>query len=98
MIAKGEVFRFSIPIEGNNLTFSIASGALPTGLTFDEKTGVISGTPTETVISHSVSFDVSSEGRRESFTLELTIQTRLTSFKYPVRLFSKDVPLPSFLQ
>ena len=83
VIAKGEVFRFSIPIEGNNLTFSIASGALPTGLTFDEKTGVISGTPTETVISHSVSFDVSSEGRRESFTLELTIQTRLTSFKYP---------------
>ena len=83
LLEKGEPFQFPIPLEGSDLTFTIVSGTLPAGLTLDETTGIISGTPTESVTSRSVSFLASSEQSRQSFTLEITIQSKITSFKYP---------------
>ncbi|HTY92737.1 MAG TPA: putative Ig domain-containing protein, partial [Steroidobacteraceae bacterium] len=44
------------------LSWSILSGALPTGLSLNQSTGVISGTPTVSVSNSSITFQVQDSG------------------------------------
>ena len=50
VIAPGQIYTTTVAAQGGNpgstFTFSVSSGTLPTGLTLNPATGVISGTPT----------------------------------------------------
>ena len=50
----GELFSVTPTYDGSSSTFSISSGSLPSGLTLNPETGVISGTPVAYVIDRSV--------------------------------------------
>ena len=50
----GELFSVTPTYDGSVNTFSISSGSLPAGLSINESTGVISGTPSATVTNHAV--------------------------------------------
>ena len=60
---------------GDELSFSITNGTLPTGLTFNEKTGEISGIPTRHVVNIMIEVtatnQVGSTQTYVSFTVEL---------------------------
>jgi Putative Ig domain. len=54
--------------------YSIASGALPTGLTLNGATGVIAGTPTETVAAKAVSIQATDDfGNTKTVAYTITI-------------------------
>ena len=103
-LAKDESVSISPTINGSEPLFSITSGSLPIGLSLNPSTGVIDGTPSEFVLSQSVTIKASNEVSNDlSFSLSFTVLTRLTSFSYPKNYYalSKDNPvsikLTSFL-
>ncbi|KNB46235.1 hypothetical protein JH06_5775 [Blastocystis sp. subtype 4] len=83
VLAKDQSFSVTPIVDGDDLSFSITSGALPTGLTLNESTGVISGIPSQSVISQSVTIKVSNEVSDRSFSLSFTVLTPISSFSYP---------------
>jgi len=67
----GEAYSEALTADGTEpITWSIRGGALPDGLTLDETTGKISGTPTA---AGTASFTVKAENRAGSDTKELSI-------------------------
>ena len=54
IITRDVSFTLTPTYVGDTVTFSISSGSLPTGLTLNPETGVISGTPVAYVIDRSV--------------------------------------------
>jgi len=49
---KGTAYSQTVTATGESVTFAVASGALPAGLTLNASTGVISGTPTTAATSN----------------------------------------------
>ena len=67
----GEPYSAKLQATGNNITWSVASGNLPTGLTLESNTGTISGTPTAAGTS---TFTVTAENSAGSASKKFTIQ------------------------
>ena len=69
----GEAITDLVPIvSGENLEFSIVP-SLPNGLSFDETTGIISGTPTELSAATNYTVTASNSGGSTSFILSIEI-------------------------
>ncbi|KAK8797782.1 hypothetical protein WA171_005313 [Blastocystis sp. BT1] len=92
--SAGESFSISPTVDGDELSFSIISGSLPTGLSLNPSNGMISGIPSKSVSSQSVTIKVSNDVSAESFTLIFTIRTSISLFAYSQALYilSKDDP------
>ena len=91
-LPKNESFSFSPTVDGDDLSFSISSGSLPTGLSLNSTTGLISGIPSQSVLSQSVTIIAFNVVSDQSFSLSFTVLTPITSFSYPQFSFvlSKD--------
>ena len=70
-------------VNGDQLSFSITSGSLPIGLYINSTTGMISGTPSQFVISQLVTIKASNEVSDQSFTLSFSVLIPVSSFSYP---------------
>ena len=77
-----EPFSITPFINGDNPSFSITSGSLPSGLSLNPDTGVISGIPSQSVSSQSVTIKATNEVSSLSFILSFTVRTQLSSFSY----------------
>ena len=68
-------------------TISIVSGSLPIGLSINPSTGMISGTPSQSVSSQSVTIKAFNEVSDQSFSLSFTIQLIPSSLNYNQTIF-----------
>ena len=87
-IAKGASFSATPSVSGDSVTYSIQSGTLPTGLTLNANTGVISGTPTQSVSSRQVTIKAQNELGSQTVTLTFNVLTPISSFSYPESTYS----------
>ena len=74
-------------INGDELSFSIISGSLPTGLSLNPSNGMISGIPSQSVSSQSVTIKAFNEVSDQSFSLSFTIQLIPSSLNYNQTIF-----------
>ena len=88
VLAKNSSFSVTPSITGDDLSFSITSGSLPTGLTLNESTGVILGIPSQLVVSQSITIKASNQVSDQSFSLSITIITSITSLSYSQTSFT----------
>ena len=65
-----------------NGTFTILTGSLPTGLTLDPVTGVIKGTPSQTITNLQVTIKGCVNEKCEEAAMEFTVASLLRSFSY----------------
>ena len=82
IIAKGETFSKTPTITGDSLTFSIQSGSLPTGLSLNSNTGVISGSPTVSVSAITIVIKASNIAGEVTTSITMTVITALSDFSY----------------
>ena len=68
-------------------TISIVSGSLPIGLSINQSTGMISGTPSQSVSSQSVTIKAFNQVSDQSFSLSFTIQLIPSSLNYNQTIF-----------
>ena len=74
-------------VNGDELSFSISSGSLPIGLSLNSTTGMISGTPSQSVSSQSVTIKAFNQVSDQSFSLSFTIQLIPSSLNYNQTIF-----------
>lgn len=83
VLKNGDEFN-TIPLLFNTTTsFTIQSGILPTGLSLNPTTGVISGTPSLSYPSSSLIITGNQNGLIVSTTIAIQVITPLSSFSYP---------------
>ena len=84
--AKGAVVVYSLhdfkTKKSNDAWFSAGGGTLPDGMSFDEMTGIVSGTPTTPVVNSTLTIKAANSGGEVSTTLSIVIKdappTKLT--------------------
>jgi len=83
-LSKGDYFSMLPSANGDFMTYTIASGLLPTGLSLILETGNITGVPTVLTATYEP-FVVTMENEFESknFTLDIRVFSRFTEFSYP---------------
>ena len=69
-------------IDSSSVVFTIVSGSLPSGLSIHTSTGVISGIPTQTVTSQTITVQAENSVNNKTFSLTFTIRNPITSFSY----------------
>ncbi|KAK8805042.1 hypothetical protein WA171_007007 [Blastocystis sp. BT1] len=74
-------------INGDELSFSIISGSLPIDLSLNPSTGMISGTPSQSISSQSVTIKAFNQVSDQSFSLSFTIQLIPSSLNYNQTIF-----------
>ena len=74
-------------VNGDELSFSIISGSLPIDLSLNPSTGMISGTPSQSVSSQSVTIKAFNQVSDQSFSLSFTIQLIPSSLNYNQTIF-----------
>ena len=74
-------------VNGDDLSFSIIAGSLPIGLSLNSTTGMISGTPSQSISSQSVTIKAFNEVSDQSFSLSFTIQLIPSSLNYNQTIF-----------
>ena len=82
-IAKGVSFSVTPSVSGESVTYSVSSGSLPTGLTLNASSGVISGTPTQSVSNSQVTIVAENAMGSKSFSLTFNVLASISSFSYP---------------
>ena len=80
----GEGFSFSLtPTLQRTAVVSVFGGSLPIGLSINPSTGAITGTPTERVLSRSVTINPQNGLASQKVVLTFTVLLPLSSFSYP---------------
>ena len=94
VIAKGVSFSATPSASGDSITYSIQSGSLPTGLTLNANSGVISGTPSQSVASREVTIKAQNDLGSKTVTLTFKVLVPISSFSYPESTYSieRDEP------
>ena len=94
VIAKGVSFSATPSASGDSIVFSITSGSLPTGLTLNANSGVISGTPSQSVASREVTIKAQNDLGSKTVTLTFKVLVPISSFSYPESTYSieRDEP------
>ena len=87
-LTKNTFFSATPSITGDSIAFSITSGSLPVGLTLDSETGVISGTPTQSVSNRQVTIKAQNDLGSKTTTLTFTVLGAISSFSYPQSIYS----------
>ncbi|KNB41317.1 hypothetical protein JH06_5695 [Blastocystis sp. subtype 4] len=87
-IIPSNTYFITIPTcQGDDLSFSITSGSLPIGLSLNSITGMISGSPSQSVSSRSVTIKAFNQVSDQSFSLSFTIQLIPSSLNYNQTIF-----------
>ena len=87
VLSKYHPFSITPSVNGDQLSFSIISGSLPIGLSLNQSTGMISGIPSQSVSSQSVTIKAFNQVSDQSFSLSFTIQLIPSSFNYAQTIF-----------
>ncbi|KAK8805934.1 hypothetical protein WA171_007020 [Blastocystis sp. BT1] len=74
-------------VNGDQLSFSISSGSPPIGLSLNSSTGIIFGSPSQSVSFQSVTIKAFNEVSDQSFSLSFTIQLIPSSLNYNQTIF-----------
>ena len=88
VLARGSSFSSTPHVEGQELSFSVHTGFLPSGLHLNATTGEISGVFDEAVRLQSVSIRVSNIAGSAVVTLSFTILSPPQEFSYPLDVYS----------
>ena len=86
-IPRNEAFTCTPLITGYNPSYSIISGSLPMGLVLNSSTGVISGTPIQSMRVNSVNITAKNAVSEYSFTISFTVLLSPSSLLYPQSLY-----------
>ncbi|KAK8800503.1 hypothetical protein WA171_005134 [Blastocystis sp. BT1] len=86
-LSKNDPFSITPTVIRDQLSFSIISGSLPIGLSLNSSTGIISGIPSQSVSSQSVTIKAFNEVSDQSFSLSFTIQLIPSSLNYNQTIF-----------
>ena len=78
ILVKNKPFSITPSISGTTNSFSVSSGSLPSGLSLNSNTGVISGTPTN-VNSYSATIKAISHINYKTFSLSFSVVSNPTS-------------------
>ena len=87
ILVLGEDYSVLPTVQGTSPFFSLASGSLPIGLSINPSTGMISGTPSQSVSFQSVTIKTFNEVSDQSFSLSFTIQLIPSSLNYNQTIF-----------
>ena len=87
ILVLGEDYSVLPTVQGTSPFFSLASGSLPIGLSINPSTGMISGTPSQSVSFQSVTIKAFNEVSDQSFSLSFTIQLIPSSLNYNQTIF-----------
>ena len=82
-IPKSNSFSITPSVTGDVDSYSISSGSLPSGLQLNSNTGVVSGTPTQSVTNRQVTFREQNAIGSKTTTVTFTVLQSITSFSYP---------------
>ena len=82
ILAKGEEFFITPTVYNSTSAFSVHAGVLPQGLTLNPTTGVISGTPSESYSTASVTVSGSQDGVTVTATVSFQVLTKPASLQY----------------
>jgi hypothetical protein len=82
---QGNTFNYSIVATGSPTSYALLSGTLPTGLSLNPNTGIISGTPTQTgVFSLTIGATNAGGTGLASLTITITLPTPVSITSQPV--------------
>ena len=87
LLAKDEYYSVSPIIQGTNPVYSITSGSLPLGLSIDSSSGMISGTPSQSVSSRLITIKAHNEVSDQSFSLSFSVLISPSSLFYQQSVF-----------
>ena len=82
VVAKGSTWSCSPDIDGESITYSLQSGSLPSGLSLNPSTGVISGTPTTFVNQQMITIKAANPVGSVTFSITLSVLTTPSNFSY----------------
>ena len=94
VISKGVSWSVTPMITGELVLLSITGGSLPSGLTLNTSTGVISGIPTESVSSREITIQIENDVSSDTAVITLTVMQPITSFSYPQSAYEFEVDSP----
>lgn len=83
IIPRDEQFASTPSVMGEQPVYSVSSGELPAGLRIDSSSGVISGSPSESVTSQTVTIKAANPVSSQTVTLSFTTRIRPSSLQYP---------------
>ncbi|KAK8793541.1 hypothetical protein WA171_002676 [Blastocystis sp. BT1] len=69
-------------VNGDQLSFSIITGSLPIGLSFDSSTGIISGTPLSSIPLTNITIQASNQVGSTQFTISILVIIPLSNLHY----------------
>ena len=87
ILPKDVSFSATPIVSGDFNTYSVVSGTLPTGLSLNANTGVISGTPTKSVSNRQVTIKAQNSHGSRTTTLSFTIVS-VSTLSYPQSTYS----------
>ena len=82
-ISRSVSFTASPSVTGDVSSYSISSGSLPSGLQLNSNSGVVSGTPTQSVTNRQVTIKAQNALGSKTTTITFTVLLPITSFSYP---------------
>ena len=88
VLAKGSAFSSTPHVEGYDLSFSVSTGSLPSGLHLNATTGTISGVFDEAVRLQSVTIRATNIAGSAAAALSFTILSAPEEFSYPLEVYS----------
>ena len=89
ILPRNESASLTPSVIGDFVTFSIVNGTLPSGLSLNSTTGVISGAPLSSIFSFiSITFMATNKYGNKSCSLEMMVLTKPTVLSYPKKEYT----------